>query len=119
MYFEEEKVKWLINAIADNFSNAIFMFDTIPKWFSNKTMKGMKKTEYYATPKMPWGINRNEIKEKLHQWDPRISAIEEVPYQFPRGGSKLFFSVASMVPTLKNMMPTMIKLKFILTGNTF
>ena len=112
MYFEEEKVKWLINAIADNFSNVIFMFDTIPRWFSNKTMKGMKKTEYYTTPKMPWGIDRNEIREKLCQWEPKILAIEEIPYQFPRGSSKLLFSVSGMIPILKNMMPTLIKIKF-------
>lgn len=112
MYFEEEKVKWLINTIADNFSNVIFMFDTIPRWFSKKTMKGMKKTEYYTTPKMPWGIDRNEIREKLFQWEPKILAIEEIPYQFPRGSSKLLFSVSSMIPVLKNMMPTLIKIKY-------
>ena len=112
MYFEEEKVKWLINTIAARFSTAVFMFDTIPRWFSNKTIKGMKKTEYYKTPKMPWGINRNEIRQKLCQWEPRISSIKEIAYQFPRGESKLVFSIAGMIPVLKNMMPTMIKLQF-------
>ena len=72
----------------------------------------MKKTEYYTTPKMPWGIDRNEIREKLFQWEPKILAIEEIPYQFPRGSSKLLFSVSSMIPVLKNMMPTLIKIKY-------
>ena len=64
MYFDEKDVIKLINDIYDYFDEAYILFDTIPKFLSNKTMSknGWKKTNSYTTPKMPWGLNKNDIQ---------------------------------------------------------
>lgn len=112
MYFEEEQVKWLIQQIARHFENAVFMFDTIPEWFSSKTMKGMKKTSTYTTPQMPWGINRDKIPGTLKRWEPRIQDIQLISFRFPRGASRLLFMAAEKIPFLRNRMPVVVKLRF-------
>lgn len=111
MYFEEHEVQNLLVAINLKFSNYTLMFDTVPRWFSKMTLKGLKKTPYYTTPKMPWGINANEIKPKIHEWLPRSVSVQNIPYKFPRGFWKAFVTVFNLIPVLRQKKPCMVLVK--------
>ncbi len=113
MYFEEEDVKLLISDITNTFQNGIIMFDTIPIWLSKRTTsaKGWKKTKNYTTPKMPWGINRNQIYDILN-WSDKIKRVRDIPYLFPRGMQKQIFNLFLRTPILNRYVPTMVKIKF-------
>ncbi len=111
MYFEEYQVKAIINNIANHFKQATFVFDTTPLWYSKKTMKGLQITNDYQAPKMPWGIDRDNIKETLLGWESKITNIEFLSYQFPRGYIKVLFKIIPFVPIVRNKMPTGVKIE--------
>lgn len=113
MYFPEKEVKSIIKDMLSTFKEGYLMFDTIPKWISNKTMseKGWQKTKYYTAPKMPWGINRNKLNS-IKNWSSNIVNLTEVPFVFPRGAQKWFFKIVLAIPILKNYALTAVKLEF-------
>lgn len=55
MYFEEAQVQELFVGIVERFAGVELMFDTIPPWFSKKTLAGYGKTKHYRAPPMPLG----------------------------------------------------------------
>jgi len=81
MYFEEQDVKSLLSAILTRFPGSTLMFDVIPRWLSKKTLKGAKKTPHYQVPRMPWGINRDEIEPQLRAWGLPLASCREEPYR--------------------------------------
>jgi hypothetical protein len=36
------------------------MFDSIPHWFSRRTLKGLKLSDRYVAPPMPFGLSADE-----------------------------------------------------------
>lgn len=36
------------------------MFDSIPPWFSRRTLKGLKLSDRYIAPTMPFGLREDE-----------------------------------------------------------
>lgn len=111
MYFDEADVRRLLTKIVDRFDGVELMFDTIPRWFSKKTLKGFGKTKHYIAPPMPWGVNRNEIEPLLRSWIPRISSVSIVPYGYARGFMLNLMSVMTRLPGLKNMPPTIVRVR--------
>ena len=113
MYFSEEDVRAIVQDMLSTFNEGYLMFDTIPKWISNKTMskKGWRKTKYYTTPKMPWGINRNKLNT-IKKWSSNIVKLKEISFVFPRGAQKWFFKLFLALPILKNYAPTGVKIRF-------
>lgn len=113
MYFEEAQVRQLVSAILERFPGAELMFDTIPRWFSRKTVspRGLWKTPHYRTPPMPWGIDRNEIVPTLRAWSDRLAHAEEQPYRRIRGPWGLLASVVANTPGLKNKLPAIVRLR--------
>lgn len=111
MYFEESEVRSLIAAMAERFPGIEIMFDAIPRWFSKKTMKGYGKTAHYQAPPMPWGVNRDEIAPLLRRWSPRIESVTEVPYGTMRGPTGWFLRVFGDAPVLRNMPPTIVRVR--------
>ena len=61
MYFKEAEVDHLLSMIAERLPGARIFFDTIPPFFSAKTMEGFRVTKKYTAPKMPWGISVDDI----------------------------------------------------------
>lgn len=57
MYFTQTEAKDLLNTIARYFLNCEILFDMISKWYSRKTLKGLKVTKNYEAPPMPFGLN--------------------------------------------------------------
>jgi O-methyltransferase involved in polyketide biosynthesis len=70
MYFTPERVRQLFVSIADRFPGSEFVFDVIPRWFSDLTLLGLNQTASYRLPSMPWGINRDEVEPTLRRWHP-------------------------------------------------
>lgn len=114
MYFTEEQVRSLLQAIEQSFNNWVVLFDTIPAWLSKKTISqgGWQKTPDYKAPPMPWGVNRSQIKQTFSQWLPDHVSVRDIGYStFPRGIMKWVFLLFTSTPGLKNATPTIVKLE--------
>jgi O-methyltransferase involved in polyketide biosynthesis len=108
MYFEEADVQHLFVAIAERFASVELMFDTIPRWFSKKTLRGFGKTEHYRAPPMPWGIGQDELGPLLRSWSPRVRSVKTQPYGFWRGPGRALIVLSTHVPFLRNIAPAIV-----------
>jgi O-methyltransferase involved in polyketide biosynthesis len=112
MYLEEAEVAALIQEFTSRFPGSELFFDSIPRWFSEQTMKGMNRTPDYELPPMPWGINTFEIEPFLRECNGSLLSCTNMPYQLPRGWLRLFMGVMGAMPGLKNRVPTMTHARF-------
>jgi O-methyltransferase involved in polyketide biosynthesis len=97
MYLEPEAVQQLVSALLARFAGVELVFDTIPRWFSRKTLQGYHKTEHYRAPRMPWGVDQNELEPLLRSWSPRVESVELVPFDYAFG---TFFSLQRLLSRL-------------------
>lgn len=111
MYFDEPEVKRLFTAITERFPGVHIMFDTIPKWFARKTLKGYARTKYYTAPPMPWGVNRNRMEPLLRKWSRRVREVDVVSYGAMRGLPGLALKVASTIPWVRNLPPCIVHVR--------
>lgn len=111
MYFEEKDVRRLVVAIVERFPGVELMFDTIPRWFSKKTLEGFRKTKHYTTPPMPWGVNHDEIEPLLRRWSDQIATVKTMPYGAFRGPLALYLRLFSRIPLLRNVPPTIVHVR--------
>jgi O-methyltransferase involved in polyketide biosynthesis len=114
MYLEPEEVRAFFAKVADRFPSAEMVFDVIPRWFSALTTKGLMKTATYRLPRMPWGINRNEIERTLHGWHPNIAQVTLLDYVAPRGMPRAMASLIQEMPILRHEVPSLIH---VIVGN--
>ncbi len=98
MYFQPEQVHELIATCAERFPGATLLFDGVPPWFSQKTVKGeMKTAQGYQTPPMPWAVDAAE-KDKLRA----IANVDELrDLKAPRGRGVLYGSVFPLVNRIR------------------
>lgn len=89
MYLDPADVHTLITACAQRFPGGAFLFDSIPHWFSRKTLKGFRLSKRYQTPPMPFGISADEAVA-LAGRIPGIRAAHDVPHRSGRGEFKAF-----------------------------
>ena len=71
MYLRPDEVTGLIAAIAARFPTAEVVFDTVPRWASVKTLRGLKLTDHYVVPPMPWSLRARRagyIKRRTSQY---------------------------------------------------
>jgi len=87
MYFEPAEVERLLAACAERFPGSEMMFDTIPRWLSQRTVRGWRLTNDYVTPRMPWWIDADELNE-LKRIHLNITGVREV--HIGRGQGFLF-----------------------------
>ncbi|MCY1047137.1 class I SAM-dependent methyltransferase [Corallococcus sp. bb12-1] len=111
MYFEEEEVRRLVVDIAERFPGAELLFDTIPRWFSRKTLTGLNRTPAYRVPPMPWGINLDELAPTLKRWHPRVKHVTRVPFMFPRGLQRIVYNNVNRLPWLKHKTPAIVHVR--------
>lgn len=111
MYFEEYETRALLTAILDRFPGVDIMFDTIPRWFSRKTLTGLWKTRHYRTPPMPWGVNRDEIEPLLHDWSPRVRSVNNMPYRRLRSFPACLFPWLMRLPGLGKFAPAIVHVR--------
>jgi O-methyltransferase involved in polyketide biosynthesis len=119
MYLPEMEVRLLFRDLARYFSGAWFTFDTIPSWFSRKTLEsGWRMTPHYVTPVMPWGINRHQILATLKSWTPMIEELAELKWwRFPRGIHRWVFPIVHGIPYLNRYIPAVTRVRFASTSS--
>jgi len=108
MYLEPEEVRAFFTRVADRFPGAEMVFDVIPRWFSALTTQGLMKTQNYRLPRMPWGINRNEIEPTLRGWHPNIAEVTLLDYAAPRGLPRAMASLIQEIPFVRHEVPSLI-----------
>ncbi|MEY4544683.1 MAG: hypothetical protein RL685_878 [Pseudomonadota bacterium] len=100
MYLEPAAVQQLVTALLARFAGVELIFDTIPRWFSRKTLQGYHKTQDYRAPRMPWGVDRNELEPLLRSWSPGVESVELVPFDYAFG---TFFSLQRLLSRLPKL----------------
>jgi O-methyltransferase involved in polyketide biosynthesis len=112
MYFEAGEVERLITSCANRFSGGYLMFDTIPRWLSQKTRKGLRKMEDYQTPVMPWWLDVDAIP-RLRSVHPNIVEAREVDLGPGRGFLLgVMYPRLQSLPVLRNHRPALALLRF-------
>lgn len=112
MYFDAPAVQQLVAAIAERFRGGVLMFDTIPRWFSRKTMAGMDLTRHYRAPPMPWGLPVDEIEPTLRRWTPHIATLDIAFYRRFRGFPAQLGPWLARVPPLARHLPAIVRIDF-------
>lgn len=108
MYLEPEAVKHLFVQLVERFPTAEIVFDVIPRWFSQMTLRGFMQTPYFRLPPMPWGIDRDEIESSLRSWSPRVAMLKLIDYRTPHGWPKLLEDFCRLIPLAQNHSPCLV-----------
>jgi O-methyltransferase involved in polyketide biosynthesis len=112
MYVQEADVRRLFCAVVEKFPGVELMFDTIPPWFSRKTLRGYDRTKHYRTPPMPWGVRRDDIEPLLRRWSRRVASVSADSYGIAAGGlGGLVLQLFSRTPVLRNIPPAIVRVK--------
>ncbi|TDY05860.1 O-methyltransferase involved in polyketide biosynthesis [Mycolicibacterium litorale] len=112
MYLDPEHVTALITECAARFPGGRMMFDSIPHWLSRRTMKGLKLSDRYVTPLMPFALTADEGLE-LADRIPGVAAAHDIP--LPRGRglfNALFWPPLDRVPLHRRNRPSITLLEF-------
>ncbi|WP_102144721.1 class I SAM-dependent methyltransferase [Mycobacterium hubeiense] len=88
MYLDPEDALGLIRDCAARFPGGQMMFDSIPHWFSRRTLNGMKLSDRYVAPPMPFALTPDEALA-LAESIPNVRAAHDVLYPPGRGLWKL------------------------------
>lgn len=113
MYLEREEVVSLIADCARRFPGGQLMFDSIPKWFSDNTMRGWKLTDRYTVPPMPFSLSASESVQ-LAKTIPAVAEARDV--LFPAGRALWRFSALRVIadlPLLRDQRPSITLLEFV------
>ncbi len=105
MYFGEAQVRELIVTIATRLPGVEIMFDTIPPWFSQKTMNGYWRTPHYRTPPMPWGVSLWDVPALMRGWCDRVTRVELIPYRRFRTFPAMLVPFFGRLPVLRRHIP--------------
>ena len=79
MYLEPEDALGLIRDCAARFPGGQMMFDSIPHWFSRRTIKGLKLSDRYISPPMPFALTPDEGLA-LADCIPGVRAARDIAY---------------------------------------
>lgn len=100
MYFREQDVIRILATIVDRWPSATIFFDTIPPFFSRKTMKGLKVTKKYTAPPMPWGISVDDVAGFLENI-PGIQPERIMTYAEPYPEWTRFYKLLSKIAPIR------------------
>jgi len=112
MYLEPDDALGLIGDCAARFPGGQMMFDSIPHWFSRRTLKGLKLSDRYTAPPMPFALT---VDEGLALADsiPGVRAARDIPLAQGRGMFKLAaWPPLDRVGVLRHIRPSMTLLEF-------
>jgi O-methyltransferase involved in polyketide biosynthesis len=84
MYLEPDDALGLIRDCAARFPGGQMMFDSIPRWLSRRTLKGLKLSDRYLTPPMPFSLSADEGLALARQV-PGVRAAHDVALPPGRG----------------------------------
>ena len=84
MYLQPDDALGLIRACAARFPGGQMMFDSIPHWFSGRTLKGFKLSDRYTAPPMPFALSADEATA-LAGRIPGVRASRDIAMPAGRG----------------------------------
>ncbi|MFF2114168.1 class I SAM-dependent methyltransferase [Rhodococcus koreensis] len=107
MYLPPDESLSLIGDCARRFPGGRMMFDSVPRWFSRKTQKGMRIHGDYTVPPMPFHLSAGEAAE-LPARVPDVAFTREVALPLGRGlwGSAFLRRLSDLRP-LRDSRPTL------------
>lgn len=112
MYLDPADVRSLIADLAARFPGGQLVFDSIPPWFSRRTLKGLRLSNRYQAPPMPFGLTVDQAVALAGQI-PGVRAAHDVPYAAGRGIFRLVASPPfNAVAPLRNRRPAVTVLEF-------
>jgi O-methyltransferase involved in polyketide biosynthesis len=88
MYLEPDQALGLIRHCAARFPGGQLMFDSIPHWLSRRSRKGLKLSDRYTVPTMPFGLTADEGLA-LADSIPGVRAARDIALPPGRGFFKL------------------------------
>ncbi|MFJ2192198.1 class I SAM-dependent methyltransferase [Kitasatospora sp. NPDC087861] len=107
MYLQPDEVRALIAACAERFPGASLVLDAVPRWFSDRSVRGKLRDRHYQAPPMPFGMDADE-RGKLLTAHPAVSEAREV---YPEGGRGLVRALLPFVRRAKGR-PSVVALLF-------
>lgn len=110
MYLQPEESLGLIEACAKRFPGGQMMFDSIPHWFSKRTLQGLKLSDRYVAPPMPFALTADE-GEALTSI-PGVVAAVDIPLHPGRGMWKFVNAKRLDRGFLRRTRPSMTLLQF-------
>ena len=112
MYLDRTEVLSLITDCAQRFPGGQLFFDSIPKWFSERTVKGLHLTERYTAPPMPFSFSMTEAA-RLPREIPGVAGVRDLPLPQGRGvWRSRTFRVVMDLPVVRDWRPMMTLLSF-------
>jgi O-methyltransferase involved in polyketide biosynthesis len=112
MYLEPGDALDLIGDCAARFPGGQMIFDSIPHWFSQRTLKGFKLSDRYTAPPMPFALTADEglaLAESI----PGVRAARDIPLAQGRGIFKLAaWPPLDRIGPLRRIRPSMTLLEF-------
>jgi O-methyltransferase involved in polyketide biosynthesis len=88
MYLDPADALALIADCAARFPGGQMIFDSIPHWFSRRTLKGLRRSNRYVAPPMPFALNADE-GTALADTIPGVRVAHDVALARGRGVFKL------------------------------
>ncbi|UVO13421.1 class I SAM-dependent methyltransferase [Mycobacterium sp. SVM_VP21] len=83
MYLQPEEALGLIAACAQRFPGGRMVFDNIPHWFSRRTLRGMRLSDRYVAPPMPFAMTSEQATALTTL--PGVVSARDVPLPSGRG----------------------------------
>lgn len=113
MYLKPDDALDLIRACADRLPGGQMMFDSVPHWFSRRTLKGLKLSDRYVAPPMPFGLTADEGLA-LADSIPGVRAARDVAFPPGRGIWKIWAAWPPLdrVGFMRRIRPSMTLLEF-------
>ena len=84
MYLQPDEALGLIRECAARFPGGRMMFDSVPPFFSRKTLKGFALSDRYTTPPMPLGMTPEEALAVAGSI-PGVRSARDIKYPAGRG----------------------------------
>ncbi|MEM7707332.1 MAG: class I SAM-dependent methyltransferase [Pseudomonadota bacterium] len=100
MYFTEAQVVELLTRLGERFPGAEVFFDTIPPFFSRKTMAGFEVTNQYTAPPMPWGISYDDLQGFVQTLGHKILKLQTYAEPFPQ--RTRFYWLLGKIPPIRS-----------------
>jgi hypothetical protein len=110
---EPDDALGLIRDCAARFPCGQMMFDSVPHWFSRRTLKGLTLSDRYVAPPMPFGLTADE-GVALADSVPRVRAARDVAFPPGRGIWKLWAAWPPLdrVDVMRRIRPSISLLEF-------
>lgn len=115
MYFEEDELATLMQAMAQRFPGAVLMFDYLNLALSmlSTSAYGWMQTSHYRTPPMPWGIDRHALAPTISRWIGREVQVHNVTFTATHGPWRWIMpALEGWAPLWADKMPGVCWLRF-------